>query len=735
MELVAAFWEGRDEIVVSVRGGIRSQEGCAFRVWEEPASEAFQIESQEVLPVDRAQRYFHHLMDLTLVRLRGAFAQGWSHWLDKRLWIEGFDCHAFLTPQIIPVIKRGVLDDPDLYVDESLWPLYSPQKTRFRIWAPTASEVRLHLYPDYDSMEPSQRMTMERKPRGLWETTCEGDLHGVSYTFCVEAEGRMRETIDPHSLSLTLNSKRSVVVDMQLTHPKRWEEDRWITGFKGPTDAIIYEAHIRDQTMHPSSGVFHKGKYRGLTETDTVNTFQQPTALGHLVDLGITHLHLLPVQDFGSVDEQDAGAYNWGYDPECYSAPEGQYATDPRDPVKRVREMKGMVRSLHESGIAVVMDVVYNHTYRVGDSTFDSIVPRYFYRLNPDGTYSNGSGCGNEIATERPMVRRYIVDSLRYWLEEYHVDGFRLDLLALIDRDTVRQIEQTILGVHPEALLYGEPWGAGLSQLDPSRMFYKGIQREMRVAVFNDHYRDAMKGRPDDGSLGFASGDLYQTTRILKGLVGSVSFEETDEDFAAHPSETVNYNSCHDNLTLHDKLVKSLPHASAEEIIQRNKLVAFLTLLAQGIPFLHAGEELARSKRGHHNSYNAGDVINQINWEDKALYFELFSYYRNLIRIRKNHPLFRLGTAQEVLRRIDLLDLLEGSILLQIDGQGIDSWSRVLIAINGHNESQLFSIPSGKWRVVVNGLHAGDDTLGIADQEVLMVNPVSGVLAVWDEQD
>ncbi len=732
LEFLAAFWEGEEEVVVSYRGGVSSLEGLSLRIWEEPSTPAFLIESVTLLPPTHAKAYFDHLLGCGLILLRGRFEWGWKRWLDRRLWLECFDPHSLLMPQVLPVRKRRILDHPELFFPGSLWPSYSKERTLFRLWAPTARGARVNLYPDYESREGHRQIDMNRTDHGVWETRVEGDLHGMSYTFGVDVEGRIQETLDPHSLSLTVNSGRSVILDMELTHPKRWESDRPLQGFEQMTDAVVYETHVRDLTMHPGSGIVRKGKFRGLTEIGTQNEHQQATVLDHLIELGITHLHLLPIQDFGSVDERDPNAYNWGYDPECYSVPEGQYATDPSDPVIRVREMKGMVRSLHEQGIGLVMDVVYNHTFRRGDSTFDQIVPGYFYRLNPDGSYSNGSGCGNEIASERPMVRKYIVDSIAHWLEEYHVDGFRMDLLALTDRETARAVEERAHALNPSALIYGEPWTAGASQLEGSNLFFKGAQRDMRMAVFNDRFRDALKGRPDDESIGFASGALYHTTHVLKGLVGSVDFPETDPDFALHPRESINYSACHDNLTLYDKLVKSLPGASMDEIVQRNKLIALILLLSQGVPFLHGGEELLRSKGGHTNSYNAGDGVNQIDWNRKFVYYELFSYYRSLIGIRKQHPIFRLSTQDEVTQRVELLDLFEGGILLQYNGTGIDSWERVLVAINGQAQNQLFSIPPGRWRIVVNGLHAGDDLLGIAQDEGLMVDSISGTIAVWE---
>lgn len=613
-----------------------------------------------------------------------------------------------------------------VYNGDDLGYIFNPSFSKFRLWAPTAEKVYLCLIKGGEKKE----IEMKKSEGGTWVAEVEENLKNTLYTYKILRNGKFVETVDPYAKSLTANGTHGVIIDLKETDPPEWSKDEK-PPFDHPVDAIIYEVHVRDFSSHKDSGIKNKCKYLAFTEKGT-NYRGVKTGVDHLVELGITHVHLLPIQDFASVDELKGG-YNWGYDPYHYFVPEGSYAKDPENPISRIREVKEMIFSLHKAGIRVVMDVVYNHTYTTLNSIFDKVEPGYFYRHKPDGSYSNGSGCGNEIASERPMVKKLIIDSLKYWVKEYHVDGFRFDLMGLHDIDTMKEIEKVLHSIDPSLLLYGEPWTAGPSVLPLEKQFLKGAQKGTRIAVFNDNFRNAIKGLPDDDSKGFATGMQNLEKEIMKGVVGSIEYSDEIKDFTLNPEETINYISCHDNLTLWDKISKSNKDATEEERMRMDKLATMIILTSQGIPFIHAGEEFLRTKKGNHNSFNAGDEINQLEWPKKLIYNEIFEYYKGLIKLRKEHPSFRMRTAEEIKSNLRFLKSPKNTVAFLItDNNNKDSWKKIAVIYNPTNSEIQINLPEGNWKVVVDNKKAGTTPIEKGDwllsENVLTVPPISGMV-------
>ena len=611
------------------------------------------------------------------------------------------------------------------YYDGQLGIDYSREKSSFRIWAPTACSIKLLLYERETDKRPLLIQELEKDIKGTWFTEITGDLAGVYHIYQVQIGKEINRVIDPYTRAVGTNSRLGLIVDLARTNPPGWENDKRVK-LARPQDAIIYETHIRDFTSSAGSGIFYKNKYLAFTERGTVNKSGLKTGIDHLKELGITHLHLLPVFDFATVDDLAADEYNWGYDPYYYNVPEGSYATNPADE-SRIREFKEMVKSLHDNGIGIIMDVVYNHTYYTEDSPFNKIVPGYYYRKDRYGNFSNGSGTGNETASERPMVRKFILDSVLYWAKEYHIDGFRFDLMALHDRKTMAEVERALHELDPSILIYGEPWTGGLSRLEPREQMVKGRQKGMRIAVFNDHFRNAIKGDNDGSGRGFVSGATGQVPNIIRGIVGGIEYSGEIKDFTSEPWETINYVSSHDNLTLWDKLIRSNPEDSEKTRIKMDRLAQGIILTAQGIPFIHGGEELLRSKYGHHNSYNAGDEINQFNWERKTIYYSTFAYYKGLIKLRKEHPAFRLKNTEEIRKCLKFLAVPENTVGFYLgEHANDDPWKRIVVFFNPEGKKQLFRLPfSGFWRVVVDDNRAGTETLYLINKDYVELAPIS----------
>jgi pullulanase len=591
---------------------------------------------------------------------------------------------------------------------------YSPSASVFRIWAPTASQARVYLYSDDSSAVPGKVVDMSRGVGGTWRTSVAGDWKGWRYVFNVQIGGEWsRQVPDPYARAAGVNGKRAVVLDLRQTDPAGWRQDRSPDFSAGnrPTDAVIYELHLRDIDVDSGSGVRHKGKFAGLSEWDTRNGDGLATGLSHLKELGVTHLHVLPFFDFNSVDESrpDSPQYNWGYDPLNYNVPEGSYSSNAYDAATRIRELKAMIASIHRHGLRVIMDVVYNHTALTATSYFNELVPGYYYRHNPNNSFSNATACGNETASERPMFRKFMLESVLYWMREYHIDGFRFDLMGVHDITTMNIIADSLHRLRPDVILYGEGWTAGSSPLpDSMRALKKNVSRLHGIAVFGDDLRDGIKGSVFDAhDKGFVAGNSQDIESVKFGIAGACFHPQVDYSkvnyshapFATAPSQVITYCECHDNHTLWDKLGVSAPDAGVEDRRQMQQLAWIIVLTSQGVPFLYEGTELLHTKRGIDNSYNSGDSINAIDWGVERERQSDVEYLQSLIRLRREHPAFRMRSAAQVAADLHFEEAPPGCIVFTLNGAAVhDSWSRILVLLNGTGEKQKLGLPEGSWQ-------------------------------------
>ena len=614
--------------------------------------------------------------------------------------------------------------DYEVYTGNDLGAVYSPKMTRFKVWAPEAESVKLNLYKQGEGDNLIDQHIMKKSANGTYVFEKQGDCNGIYYTYTVVNHGEEQEAVDPYTKAAGVNGQRGMVINLAKTNPQGFEMD----GYRNPehiTDAIIYEGSVRDFTMDESSGVFHNGKFLGLTEANTTNHFGEATALDYISGLGVTHVQILPAFDFETVDEKNQKAqYNWGYDPDNYNVPEGSYAVSPYDGAVRIQEMKQMVLALHSRGIGVIMDVVFNHTYRRDDSNLQKIVPGYYYRSDETG-YTNGSGCGNEVASDRPMVQKLIVDSLIYWAKEYHIDGFRFDLMGVLDIDTMNVIAERLKEIRPDLYLYGEGWNGGPSSLAEEKRAFKASAKKMpRIGMFNDDIRDTIKGSVFyDDHLGFVNGGTHLENALRYGITGAVAHPQVDYDaygskpWAKEPGQSINYVSCHDNYTLWDKLSVSCPEASEEKKKAMNRLCAAIVFTSQGVPFIQAGEEFLRSKplpekKGFaENSYNMPDAVNSIKWDNIHEYPDMIAYYKGLMALRKAHPVFRMQSEAEMTQNLCFLsDTPENVVAYLLKGKGADDTpENILVIFNGNDKEILYNLPEGKWKILVDDKTAGAD--------------------------
>lgn len=632
--------------------------------------------------------------------------------------------------------------DYEVYTGNDLGAVYSPKMTRFKVWAPEAESVKLNLYKQGEGDNLIEQHVMKKSANGTYVFEKQGDCNGIYYTYTVVNHGEKQEAVDPYTKAAGVNGQRGMVINLAKTNPQGFELD----GYRNPehiTDAIIYEGSVRDFTMDESSGVFHNGKFLGLTEANTTNHFGEATALDYISGLGVTHVQILPAFDFETVDEKNQKAqYNWGYDPDNYNVPEGSYAVSPYDGAVRIQEMKQMVLALHSRGIGVIMDVVFNHTYRRDDSNLQKIVPDYYYRSDETG-YTNGSGCGNEVASDRPMVQKLIVDSLIYWAKEYHIDGFRFDLMGVLDIDTMNVIAERLKEIRPDIYLYGEGWNGGPSSLtEEKRAFKAGAKKMPGIGMFNDDIRDTIKGSVFyDDHLGFVNGGTHLENALRYGITGAVAHPQVDYDaygskpWAKEPGQSINYVSCHDNYTLWDKLSVSCPEASEEKKKAMNRLCAAIVFTSQGVPFIQAGEEFLRSKplpgkKGFaENSYNMPDAVNSIKWDNIHEYPDMIAYYKGLMALRKAHPVFRMQSEAEMTQNLCFLsDTPENVVAYLLKGKGADDTpENILVIFNGNDEEILYNLPEGKWKILVDDKTAGADGKKIISEKA-DVEPLSALV-------
>ena len=613
------------------------------------------------------------------------------------------------------------------YTGTDLGAVWTKERTFFRLWAPTAEAVVLNLYAggtagaaDLLSREP-----MVPDVCGTWVCTVEGDLNGVYYTYLVTVGGEETEACDPYARTTGVNGQRAMVIDLASTNPEGWAADANPHAGRSITDAVICELHVRDLSMDEHSGIRNKGKFLGLTETGTTTPDGIPTGIDHIKNLGVTHVHLLPSYDFGFTDEsQSEPQYNWGYDPVNYNVPEGSYATDPYHGEVRVAEMKQMVKRLHDNGLSVVLDVVYNHVYNDQPFCFNQIVPAYFSRANEDGVWSNGSYCGNDTASERSMVRKYIVDSVSYWADEYHIDGFRFDLVGLIDVQTINEIVQTVRKKHPCAIFYGEGWNM------PTELTKTGVELAIQpnspklpgFAFFSDTLRDLMRGRIQEHTApGFVAGTATGREALDASFMGM-------PDWAAEPAQCINYVSCHDNHSLFDRIALTAPEATRQDRIRMNNLAAAFSILSQGTPFFQAGEEMLRTKpdgKGgfDDNSYRAPDWVNAIKWADlsKPEYRSNVAYYKGLLAFRKAHPMLRLQTREAVLAAVKPVAVDDPQAAAYL----IDD--HIFVIFNASAKDVEVSLPEGVWNLNIFENTAGNDTISQATGSI-QAAPISATV-------
>ncbi len=635
-----------------------------------------------------------------------------------------------------------------VYSGEDLGVIWSEKKLSIRIWAPTAISVMFRLYSTNEAIQPHEIISLEKSVQGTWCMECAGNYEGFFYTFQVtDKTGPLNECPDIGAKATGVNGLRGMILDPAQTNPQNWKRDKR-SKIKNPTDMILYEVHIRDFTIDANSGIVIKGKYPGFTEKGTKSPQGQSTGLDHLIELGITHIHLLPVADFYTVDETITfPQYNWGYDPLNFNNPEGWYSTNPYDGYSRIKELKTLVKTMHDHGIGVIMDVVYNHSGLIFDSWFNQTVPGYYYRQNEDGTLSDASGCGNEMASERAMVRKFIIESVAWWAEEYHLDGFRFDLMGILDIDTMNQIRKRLDRIDPDILIYGEGWIAAESPLPESLRATKLNTPELdRIASFCDDMRDGLKGSPfNRNSIGFISGLTLREEKIKFALTGAIMHPQIFYDYvdssrqpwAISPAQCVNYVSCHDNYTLFDKLQYSCPESSMEEIERMTRLAIGIILTSQGIPFLHAGVEMHRTKGGHHDSYRSPDDVNKIDWSRKSVYSGLFQFTKNCIELRRQHPAFRMREADMVREKLTFFPkYIPGVIAYELkEHANGDSWENILIFYNGNNYSVEYEIPEKIWLIVAQNGDIAPSGMGHVTTKVIRLHPISMMILAEEKRD
>jgi len=623
-------------------------------------------------------------------------------------------------------------DEYPVYEGTDLELVYSPHASAFRVWAPTASEVKLLLYNDGLEGSAYQTESMKSSEGGTWKLKIKEDLKGKFYTFQVKiGEKWLQETPGMWVKAVGVNGKRAAIIDMKATNPEGWEMDKR-PELQNFTDIVLYEVHVRDFSVAENSGMKNKGKFLAFTEHGTKNTAGEATGIDHLKELGVTHVHLLPSYDYASVDETklEENKYNWGYDPLNYNVPEGGYSTNPYDPHSRIREFKQMVQSLHQSGIRVIMDVVYNHTFSGEDSHLNLLAPGYFYRFNADSTWSNASGCGNETASERAMMRKFIVESVSYWAREYHVDGFRFDLMGIHDIETMNEVRAALDRIDPTIFVYGEGWTAAGSPLpEEKRAIKQNAKMFDGIAVFSDDIRDALKGSWMHADIpGFVAGIDSLEESVKFGVVGATSHPQVDytkpiyskAPYVKNPTQTINYVSCHDDMCLVDKLKESTAPGTTEEELKRyNMLAQTVVFTSQGVPFIYAGEEVYRNKKGVHNTYQSPDSINRIDWDLKTQHKDIFTYYQGLIKLRKEHPAFRMPTESMVQQYLKFLEVkFPNVVAFTLNGNlNGDTWRDLLVIYNGNRIPAIITIPKNNWNVAVhdgqinlNGLGTVTDT-------------------------
>lgn len=615
------------------------------------------------------------------------------------------------------------------FYNKSLGVKYSKDFSTFKVWSPAASYISLLLYKNGDPDVPE---TPLEKPmseeNGIWSVTVEGDLKGYFYTYKVHVYDSINEAVDPYAIAVGINGMRGAIIDLKDTNPPNWDKDSYIP-LQNYTDAIIYETSIRDVSIHPKSGIKNKGKYLGLTEDNSFSNKNYSTALTHIKELGITHLQLMPFYDFSynSTDEKSPKKYNWGYDPQNYNVPEGIYSTNPFDAKCRIFELKKMIMHLHKNGIAINMDVVYNHLAHKTDNNFEKIFPGYYFRFDEDGSFSNGSGCGNDTASEHLMMRKFIVDSVVYWANEYHIDGFRFDLMGLHDIETMKEVYKTLVNINKYAMIYGEGWNLNTPLPQNIKTTQCNALKVPGIGFFNDNIRDAIKGNVFHvKDRGFVNGKAGLEDVIKVCVTGCTISNSNFKSIFVSPNQSINYVSCHDNNTLWDKLLLSNDEDSIEVRKNMTKLSLGIILTSQGVAFLHSGDEFCRTKRGIMDSVKSSDEINSLDYNRKEEFIDVFNYCKGLVKLRKEHPAFRMHSTCDVKNHLQFLSNTPKNTVaffLKNHANG-DSWKTILVVYNANKTSINIDIPKGYWNQVVDKFNAGTTVLNTINSDRICIEGI-----------
>nr|WP_227494810.1 type I pullulanase [Bacillus mycoides] len=637
---------------------------------------------------------------------------------------------ADANTEIGKVIRSEEFDNLFYYGGNDLGNIYTPQHTKFRLWAPTASEAKLVTYKKW-SDKIGTEINMQQGEKGTWKAELKGNQKGLFYTYKVKIGDKWTEAVDPYVRAASVNGDKGAVVDLEETNPKKWKANKK-PKFKNPEDAIIYELHVRDLSIQPESGIKQKGKYLGVTEKGTKGPEGVKTGLDHMKDLGVTHVQFLPIFDYASVNEENLNEpqYNWGYDPKNFNVPEGSYSTNPFEPTVRITELKQMIQTLHDNNLRVVMDVVYNHMYNAAESNFHKLVPGYYYRYNEDGTLANGTGVGNDTASERKMMRKFMVDSVTYWAKEYNLDGFRFDLMGIHDYETMNEIRKAVNQIDPSIILHGEGWDLNTPLAAELKANQKNADKMKGIAHFNDNIRDGLKGSVfEEKENGFVNGKQNMEDRIKKGITAGIDYD-TNSSTYQDPEQVLTYVEAHDNHTLWDKLELTNPGESEEVRKQMHKLSSSILLTSQGIPFLHAGQEFMRTKYGDHNSYKSPDSINQMDWLRRAAFNNEVEYMKGLIDLRKKYSAFRMTSAEQIKKYVAFIDVPKNVVAYTIDGKGSGNKSEYfMVAHNANREAVDITLPSkGPWKVLVNENQAGSKTLYVVHENKIKIPALSSLV-------
>ncbi|MCU5111954.1 type I pullulanase [Bacillus wiedmannii] len=634
---------------------------------------------------------------------------------------------ADTNTEIGKVIRSEEFDHSFYYAGNDLGNIYTPQHTKFRVWAPTASEAKLVTYKKWNDKIGTE-INMKQGEKGTWKAELKGNQKGLYYTYKVKIGDKWTEAVDPYARAAAVNGDKGAVVDLEETNPKKWKANKK-PKFKNPEDAIIYELHVRDLSIQLESGIKQKGKYLGVTEKGTRGPEGVKTGLDHMKDLGVTHVQLLPIFDYASVNEESLNEpqYNWGYDPKNFNVPEGSYSTNPYEPTVRITELKQMIQTLHDNNLRVVMDVVYNHMYNAAESNFHKLVPGYYYRYNEDGTFANGTGVGNDTASERKMMRKFMVDSVTYWAKEYNLDGFRFDLMGIHDYETMNEIRKAVNQIDPSIILHGEGWDLNTPLAAELKANQKNAEKMKGIAHFNDNIRDGLKGSVfEEKENGFVNGKDNMEDRIKKGITAGIDYDINSSTYQ-DPEQVLTYVEAHDNHTLWDKLELTNPGDSEEVRKQMHKLSSSILLTSQGIPFLHAGQEFMRTKYGDHNSYKSPDPINQMDWLRRAAFNNEVEYMKGLIDLRQKYSAFRMTSPEQIKKHISFIDAPKNVIAYSIDGKGNGNKNEnFMVAHNANRESVDITLPSkGPWKVLVDGKQADSKTLYVVHNNKIKVPALS----------